>query len=462
MSGSTSLMSGSRSSVGDDAAARPESQQAAALPRLLAGLSSHEAMGLHDHLAVHGDIALQRGRGHVAEHLIEEIEHAGLRGHGGAGFPAARKLRAVGGARGRPIVVVNAAEGEPASQKDRTLLQMLPHLVIDGGLLCANALGAREVIICVCETDRSSQASVARAIDERRHARGAGRLAELTLASVPSGYVAGQESALVNHLNGGPGKPTFTPPMPFQQGVRRRPTLINNAETLAHIALIARHGARWFRELGTDTQPGSALITISGALAFPGVYEIEYGAPLDSLIAAGGGTTSSPRAALLGGYAGAWVGAEHLEELVLSEEHLAPYGATLGAGIVFLLSEAACPVAETARVARWLSDEGAGQCGPCINGLDALAATVEAVAAGSVGAAQGNRRVAQLARLVYGRGACAHPDGAVRFISSAARTFAAEFADHAEHGPCDACARPSELPLPDRGRRSTPAPRSQR
>jgi NADH:ubiquinone oxidoreductase subunit F (NADH-binding) len=182
------------------------------------------------------------------------------------------------------------------------------------------------------------------------------------------------------------------------------------------------------------------------------VYEIEYGAPLHTLIAAGGGMTSSPRAALLGGYAGAWVGAEHLDRLTLSEEHLAPYGATLGAGIVFLLSEAACPVAETARVARWLSDEGAGQCGPCVNGLDALAATVEAVAAGSVAAAQGNQRIAHLARLVYGRGACAHPDGAVRFISSAARTFAAEFADHAQHGPCDACARPGELPLPAAGR----------
>ena len=180
-------------------------------------------MSLDDHLAVHGDIALQRGRGHAAEHLIEEIEHAGLRGHGGAGFPAARKLKAVAAARGRPIVVVNAAEGEPASQKDRTLLQTLPHLVIDGGLLCADALGAREVILCVCESERSSHESVARAIEERRHTRGAGRLAELTLVSVPSGYVAGQESALVNHLNGGPGKPTFTPPMPYRAGCQAAP-----------------------------------------------------------------------------------------------------------------------------------------------------------------------------------------------------------------------------------------------
>ncbi len=158
--------------------------------------------------------------------------------------------------------------------------------------------------------------------------------------------------------------------------------------------------------------------------------------------------TASPRAVLLGGYAGAWIGAEQLDELVLSEEHLAPFGATLGAGIVLLLSEAACPVAETARVARWLAEEGAGQCGPCVNGLDALAVTVEAIAAGSVTAAQAIERISQLGGLVYRRGACAHPDGAVRFISSAARTFAAEFADHAEHGPCDACGRAASCRCP--------------
>ena len=100
------------------------------------------------------------------------------------------------------------------------------------------------------------------------------------MTAVPGDYVAGQESALVNHLNGGPAVPTFTPPMPFEQGVRRRPTLINNAETLAHIALIARHGSQWFRQLGTPSQPGSALVTLSGPVANPGVYEIEHGASL--------------------------------------------------------------------------------------------------------------------------------------------------------------------------------------
>jgi NADH:ubiquinone oxidoreductase subunit F (NADH-binding) len=416
------------------------------LPRVLAGLSSHDPMSLEQHLAVHGEVVL--GRGHGTPDLIDELERAGLRGHGGAAFPLARKMRAVAGSRRRPVVVVNGAEGEPASGKDRILLQMLPHLLIDGALLAAAALGAREVIIAVCQSEPDGLHSVARAIAERRRHPVGRRAPELTLVPVPAGYVAGQESALVSHLNGGPAKPTFTPPLPFEQGVRRRPTLVANAETLAHVALIARHGAAWFRELGTGPQPGSALVTISGAIARPGVYEIEYGASLSSLIAAGGGTTGRVRAALLGGYAGAWVGAERLEELFLSEEQLAPHGATLGAGIIVLLSEIACPVAETVRVARWLAGQSARQCGPCLFGLDALAEALEAVAEGRLGDGDARARISALGRLTRRRGACAHPDGAVRFIASAVRTFADEFADHALHGACDGCERPGRLPLP--------------
>ena len=268
---------------------------------------------------------------------------------------------------------------------------------------------------------------------------------------MPSHYVAGQESALVNHLNGGPATPTFTPPMPFEQGVRRRPTLISNAETLAHIALIARHGSQWFRQLGTPSQPGSALSDAVRTRRPSRVYEIEHGASLSSLIDAAGGSTAGVRAALLGGYAGTWIDGGLLRGLALSDEHLAPHGASLGAGVVLLLSEDACPVAETARVARWLAGQSTRQCGPCLNGLDALAQTVEEIAAG-VAQAQATQRIARLASLVRRRGACGHPDGTANFILSALETFAAEFADHARHGPCDACARPAELPLPARMR----------
>ena len=225
-----------------------------------------------------------------------------------------------------------------------------------------------------------------------------------------------------------------------EAGVRRRPTLVNNVETLAQIALIARHGSEWYRELGTPDQPGSTLVTLSGPVAHPGVYEIEQGASLSSLKEAAGGSTIRPRAALFGGYAGGWIGAEHLHGLALSDEHLAPHGASLGAGVVVLLGEDACPVSETVGAARWVAEQSSGQCGPCVHGLGALARTVSEIAGGNAGA-EPSERVARLASLIRRRGACSHPDGSVRFILSALDVFAAEFAEHARHGRCDACAR---------------------
>jgi len=425
---------------------------APALPRLLSGIRPHGALALEQHLAVHGPLpSIGGGRRRGSERaatLIAEIERAGLLGHGGAAFPTAAKMHAVAGARKRGIVVVNALEGEPASLKDRTLLESLPHLVLDGAVAAAEAVGADEVIVCACESADVGIESIARAIEERAGA-GSERSPGLRLATAPSHYVAGQESALVNFLNGGPAKPTFTPPMPFEQGVRQRPTLVNNVETLAHVALIARYGAAWFRELGTPTQPGSALVTLSGPIAHPGVYEIEHGASLSSLIRAGGGSTARVRGALLGGYAGAWVGAPHLDAVALSNEHLAALGASLGAGVVLLLSEDACPVGETVRVARWLAGQSARQCGPCVHGLDALATTLEELAGGIAGANVA-QRVDRLASLIARRGACGHPDGALNPILSALDVFQAEFADHARHGPCAGCSRPAELPLPER------------
>ncbi|HWF33021.1 MAG TPA: NADH-ubiquinone oxidoreductase-F iron-sulfur binding region domain-containing protein [Solirubrobacteraceae bacterium] len=414
------------------------------LPRLLAGIPASGALDLDGHVRTHGELPHERRHRRRESPLIELVEHAGLRGRGGAGFPAARKLRAVGASRRRPIVVVNAAEGEPASLKDKTLCQLAPHLVLDGAQLVAEALGADEVLFCVCETSPDSAESVAPAIEERGSSQGE---VPVRLSVVPSGYVSGQESALVNHLGGGAALPKSTPPMPFEQGVKRRPTLINNAETLAHVALIARHGSAWFRELGTPSQPGSALVTLSGPVAHAGVYEIEPGSSLSSLLEAAGGADGQPRAALLGGYAGAWIDGSLLRGVALADEHLAVHGASLGAGVVALLSEDACAVAETARIARWLSDQGAGQCGPCVNGLDALASTIEQIAAGEAHGDTG-ARIERLATLTRQRGACGHPDGAVRFILSSLQTFADEFADHGRHGRCDACGRAAELPLP--------------
>jgi NADH:ubiquinone oxidoreductase subunit F (NADH-binding) len=429
----------------------------AMLPRLLLGIDPESTLMLEDHIAVHGPLPSLGGsngrrlgrRTQGGTVLIDELERAGLRGRGGASFPTATKMRAVAAAKGKPIVVVNATEGEPASMKDRLLLQSLPHLVLDGAVMAAQALGAAQAIVCVCETNADLR-SVERAITERRTLSEG---VQLRFSVVPNGYVTGQESALVNHLSGGPALPTFTPPMPFERGVDGAPTLVSNAETLAHVAMIARQGAQWYRGLGTETQPGSTLVTLSGPIANPGVYEIEHGASLSTLIDAAGGMTAPVRAVLIGGYAGTWIDAQTMHGVALCDEHLAPFGASLGPGVIALLSAEACPVAETARLMGWLADQSAGQCGPCVNGLHSIATIFAQVAGGNAGRGA-PQNLSRLISLTRGRGACRHPDGCVRLIESAVQVFGQELAEHARHGHCAACRAPAELPLPDWRRRA--------
>lgn len=301
----------------------------------------------------------------------------------------------------------------------------------------------------MAEDDDRSLRSLELALRERRAERFPGD-PQFELFHVAPRYLSGQESALVSAINGGPGLPAFTPPRPFERGVRRRPTLIQNVETLAHVALIARYGAAWFRGLGTSHDPGSALVTLSGALSAPGVYEIAHGMPLSDLLDAVG-ADDELTAVLVGGYFGTWLPASVVPASVvptvrLDGESLAEHRATLGAGVIVVLGANACPVAETSRIADFFAQEGAGQCGPCVNGLDAIADAVHDLAAGTASAHVYPVLQRWLTELPQ-RGACQHPDGAVKFISSSLRTFAAEFGDHARHGPCELC-HAQVLPTP--------------
>ncbi|MBV8989436.1 MAG: hypothetical protein JO372_12830, partial [Solirubrobacterales bacterium] len=338
----------------------------------------------------------------------------------------------------------NGAEGEPASKKDRMLLRELPHLVLDGVAVAARAVGAEEAVVTFAETDQRSARSLERAVRERWDDR-TGDDPRFHLFAVRDGFVSGQETALVSALNGEAGKPTFGA-RPFEHGVHRRPTLVQNVETLAHLALIARHGAAWFRQLGTAQEPGSRLVTMAGAVEAPGVYEIEQGVSLAELLDLAGAEPDF-RAVLLGGYFGSWLPAPLPPDLRLAREDLRPHGASLGAGVVVLLPRSACPVAETTRVADYLASESAGQCGPCVNGLSAIADALQQLASGTA-AGQTEAALERWTREVPGRGACQHPDGAARFVSSALRAFAEEFRDHARHGPCDRCRRSRVLLAP--------------
>ncbi len=390
--------------------------------------------GLGDHLARHGDLPSDLESNQWRESLMGEIERSGLFGRGGAAFPTVRKLRAVISQPGLAVVIANGTEGEPASQKDRALLARAPHLALDGAALAAKLVDANEAIVVV---HRDVRGAVDRAVDERRQAR-----LDKTRLRVVTGadrFVAGEASAVVNWVAKRRPLPLAKRTRLAECGFGGRPTLVQNVETLANLALIARHGATWFRTQGTSEEPGTMLITVLGAVERPGVFEIEIGKPVADILAEAGELTSPPQALLVGGYFGQWLPGEPSLPLPFSARGL---GIGLGAGLVFALPTGSCGVAETAHLTRFLASESAGQCGPCVFGLPAIAEQLENLASGHV------TRMEDLKRWlveIEGRGACSHPDGVARLVKSALKVFARELVEH-QRGWCTGADQQPILP----------------
>ncbi len=418
------------------------------------------------HLDLHGPPPFSDGRPGAVS-LIDQVDKAGLTGRGGAGFPTGRKLRAVveAGRRGGAmhsqvgtVVVANGAESEPASRKDRQLLSQSPHLVLDGMVLAAEAVGATRTYLCVHAAapggevqgggpPREALGGPLREAVVSRERSGLNRV-PIQVVEVPGGYVSSQETALVNLINGGRAVPTFVPPRPAVRGAHKRPTLVQNVETLANIALIARYGADWFRQAGDAEAPGTALITVSGAVTSPGVYEVDLGSRVTDLISLAGGPAADPQAVLAGGYFGGWLPMQALAGLRLSQPSLRRAGASLGPGVIVLLPAAACPLAETAHAVAYLAGQSAGQCGPCKLGLPVLAECMQRIAFGRPGRDLLGS-VQQVFALVAGRGACHLPDSAAGLAAGTLAVFEAEVRRHAEQGPCPRVNHPQVLPAPD-------------
>jgi len=423
-----------------DATAAPVSGIA---PRILAGWYATRRADLGSHVSVHGPIPdLASVKRHSPERLLDAVRSAGLTGRGGAGFPSARKWDVVRGCR-NPIVVVNAMEGEPASEKDRALLCGAPHLVLDGAQLAAAAVGAREVLVCVGEDSPDGARSIELALTERVVAGIGGVTVEMV--QPPGRYLSGEESALVNWIGGGYARPTFRRDKATALAVRRRAVLVHNCETLAHVALIARYGPEWFRSVGTPDAPGTTLVTASGAIDRPGVYEVELGSPVLSILEVAG-LSNVVSGVLVGGFGGTWLHPDLLET-PYAPGPLSVAGSAMGAGVLAALPASSCGVAETARIALYMAGESAGQCGPCVYGLPAIAQDLAELARGS-GSRSNLTRLRHRLNAVVGRGACRHPDGVVRLVRSALGVFAADFAEHARRRPCEGSRRRPVLRVP--------------
>jgi NADH:ubiquinone oxidoreductase subunit F (NADH-binding) len=362
----------------------------------------------------------------AAGELIAELDASGLLGRGGAGFPVGRKWRAVAQrSSGGAVVLANGAEGEPLSLKDRSLMAMRPHLVIDGALLAAGAVGANDIIFYVGVEHAAAEAALRHALDERpADVRGRCRI-----VTAPPGYVSGEESAAVHFVNAGDARPTTTPPRPFERGVGGRPTLVQNVESLALAALIARRGHAWYQGLGHGRARGIGLLTVSGAINHAGVHEIAFGSTLSDAAAAAGGLNSDVRAVLLGGYFGGWADLDEQWGLPLDAPSMRARGLALGCGIVYFLAAERCGVEATARIMTYLASQSARQCGPCVFGLAAIADVTRRLAARSTQSGDLERIVRWSGELT-GRGACRHPDGTVALLQSALQVFADDFAAH--------------------------------
>jgi len=376
--------------------------------------------------------------------LLDAVERSGLRGHGGAWFPVGAKWRSVAGSgRSKPVVVANGPEGEPASGKDQYLLNRTPHLVLDGAATAARAIGAEHVVVHVHAGDVTGMHA---ALAERDRQGTDACSFEVVVA--PDRFLSGQESAAVATVNGrNPGIPTFVGIRSVRDhGVAGRPTLVQNVETLAHAALIARFGPDWFRSVGTPDSPGSALLTVTGRWDSPRIVEVPLGTTLEQALGINAEAAKSIQGVLLGGYGGGWLPTATALSMPFTEEVARSHGSSIGAGVVVLLPKGVCPLTEAARVVRYLEGEGAGQCGPCVNGLDVLATSMEHLAYRPRSLHGGLAALPTLCGLVEGRGACRHPDGVARFVRTAIEVFGDHAGLHLSRGPCQST-RPF-LPVP--------------
>ncbi|GIH22121.1 oxidoreductase [Acrocarpospora phusangensis] len=400
--------------------------------RLTAGLDDNRRLDLDTHYTVHRQLD-----GETVDGLIAMAEEVDLRGRGGAAFPFARKLRAVAAhtRTSDTVVLVNAAEGEPASMKDKMLLTRAPHLVLEGALLAASALDAKEVVIAT-PAGELAEGSMLAAVAER------GLTGYVRVVGIQERFISGEGGALVKAVNGELGMPSGRKVRSSDSGVNGLPTLLSNTETFAQLALLAELGPQEYASVGTPQEPGTILLSVSGSVAAPTVVECTPGVPLAAVLdmceaSVGDGL-------LVGGYHGKWLSAADAYGAIVSRRGMSQSGGELGAGIIVPLGSDTCPLGETVRVAAYLAAQSAGQCGPCRMGLPSLARALAELTVGTPGALD---LVQQAATAVRGRGACFHPDGTSRFVLSALDAFADDVEEHRLNG---TCGRPTKevLPLP--------------
>lgn len=401
---------------------------------LLSGAPGPEDLSQHEDRL--GSLTL-----HPTVAMLGELARSGLTGRGGGQYPLGAKIGAARKSPGAAVVVINGSESEPASGKDRLLLTTRPHLVLDGAQVVAAAAGAERVIVAVHD-HQDVHVALRTALRQRQNDQ-----VEVGVHTVAAGYLAGESGALVSALSGGPATPTARAVPTAVAGVDGRPTVVSNVETVAHAALIARFGAAWFAGLGPPSMAGTVLVTVSGDVGAPGrVLEVVGQATIGDALRAAGTMPSEVQAVLLGGYGGSWLPGAAAARTAVDPVALRAAGTPFGCGLVAAIDHSRCGLAESSRLASWLSDARAGQCGGCTRGLPHMAQALEALADGRAAGRRQPQRILSLGEALSGTGLCHLPDSAVAMVASALAVFADE-AGHHRRGRCRGGLAPSSLPL---------------
>jgi NADH:ubiquinone oxidoreductase subunit F (NADH-binding) len=399
------------------------------------GTESCQGIAAHD-LATHRDTfgTLTRTRG---GDLVDDLEAVALTGRGGGHFPTAAKWRSILAAGPAQTVVANGAEGEPGCAKDAVLLQTRPHLVLDGLVAAMDAVGALEGVVWIHDGAHATARSVSAALAERS-AAGAGD-PSIRVVVAPDRYLSGEATGIIRTLEGGPTLPRYVrdPARPWSEG--RRPVLVQNVETLARVGQVAL--------LGTEAYRATSLLTVV-SLTHRAVLEVGPESTFGDVVAHAWSSPDGrePQAVLLGGYGGSWVSWQQLRTMPVDARALRDAGLSIGAGLVGPLPGSACGIEEAARLVRYLSSQSARQCGPCVFGLASVADLASDLTAGRL-ARSGRTRLDRFLGEIAGRGACRHPDGALRMLSSAFTVFSHDVHRHRRGRSCDAPTH-SVLPLP--------------
>ncbi len=403
--------------------------------------------GLNDYRTRGGYGALAKAVKTAPEDVIKVISGAGLRGRGGAGFPTGKKWAFTRECPEQPrYLVMNGGEDEPGSKKDRLLMENLPHLVIEGVIIAAYAIGAVKAYLYINANYDAAMKGMANALAEAKAASYWGQNIlesgfdlDIEITPAPHNYVAGEDTAALEVIEGKKPLPRQKPPFPVSVGLFGKPTSVNNVETLANVAPIILHGAKWYRKFGTAESPGTMIFSLSEDVSRPGIYELPFGTPLRYLIEECGGGIKGGRkikAIMPAAPSSAFLPPEKIDT-PLDHNSMTEAGSGLGCGVVRLISEDSCIVEEVVKIADFFTAESCGQCPACRMETNTLSMLLKKVQQG-----QGGQPILEQFGKVLafnkGKGFCnliAMPGPP---IESALKLFPGDFQAHLTSGKCPA------------------------